>query len=89
MSSQSKPSSPQAGHQNDEIADDALDSVSGGQGSQVVQKMDTIVITASRGSATTASVQKMDPIVVTAAKLPPDLNGTQIASANVQNRKGS
>jgi hypothetical protein len=89
MSSISNPSIQQAGNQNDEIGDAALDSVSGGQGEMPVQKMDTIVVTASRTPTNTASVQKMAPIVVTAAKMPPDMSGAQLASANIQNKKGS
>lgn len=89
MTSTNKQSTQEQGEQDGEVGDAALDSVSGGQGIPVVQKMDTIVVTASRAPASTASAQKMDPIVVTATKLPPDLSGAQVASANSQNKKRS
>jgi len=90
MSSISKQSTQQGqSEQDDEVGDSALDSVSGGQANPAVQKMDPIVVTASRMPANTASVQKMDPIVVTAAKLPTDLSGVQVASAAGQAKKGT
>jgi hypothetical protein len=89
MSSISKQPNVQRQGEQDEVGDAALDSVSGGQGNQPVQKMDTIVVTASRVPASTASVQKMDTIVVTASKQPPDLSGTQVASNSAQNKKRS
>ena len=80
---------PGLGEHDGEVGDSDLDAVSGGQASLPVQKMDTIVVTASRMPASTASVQKMDPITVTAAKLPPDLSGTQVASASTPSKKGT
>ena len=74
--------------QEGEIVDSALDAVSGGQ-SQPIQKLDTMVVTATRLPAGNAAIQKMDPIVVTATRLPPDLAGTQVASANTAGKKGS
>ncbi len=90
MSFQRKQTSQQGiGHQDGEVGDSALDAVSGGQGGQPVQKMDTIVVTAKRIPANTAAVQKMDPIVVTATRLPPDLSGTQVAAAGARSKKPS
>jgi hypothetical protein len=90
MSSINKPSSGQvSANQDDEVGDAALDSVSGGQGNEPIQKLDTMVVTAKRIPPSTAAVQKLDPIVVTATRLPPDLNGTQVASANIQGKKGT
>lgn len=90
MSSNSKqPSEQGLGNQDDEVGDSALDSVSGGQGNQPIQKLETMVITATRLPPSSAAVQKMDPIVVTATRLPPDLSGAQVASASVPVKKGS
>lgn len=85
MSSNQKQSSNQ--ESDGEVGDAALDAVSGGQGSAAVQKMDTIVVTASRTPQSGAAIQKMDPIVVAAKKLPPDLSGVQVASNTSQAKK--
>ena len=90
MSSIIKKSTEQGpGDQTGEVGDTDLDAVSGGQGNMPLQKMDTIVVTATRIPTNTAAVQKMDPIVVTATRLPPDLSGTQVASATTPAKKGS
>lgn len=90
MSSISKQFTQQGtGNQDDEVGEAALDAVSGGQAAQPIQKLDTMVVTATRLPSSSAAVQKMDPIVVTATRLPPDLNGAQLASANVAAKKGT
>ena len=89
MSSNNKQSDQSAqGTQDDEVGDAALDAVSGGQGAQPIQKLDTMVVTATR-LPPSGAVQKLDPIVVTATRLPPDLSGAQLASASVPVKKGT
>ena len=61
-------------HQDDELSEQQLDSVSGGQ--QVV-KLEKMTITAKREQPT--EVVKMDKVTVTAKRDQP-LSGTQIAS---------
>ena len=78
-----------SGSHDDEVGDAALDAVSGGQGAQPIQKLDTMVVTATRLPPSGAAIQKLDPIVVTATRLPPDLNGAQLASVNVAGKKGT
>ena len=77
-----------AHNQTDEIGDAALDAVSGGQGAEPIQRLDTMVVTAKRIPASPV-VQKLDTMVVTATRLPPDAMGTQIASVAGANKKGS
>ena len=77
-----------ADNQSDEVGDAALDAVSGGQGAQPVQRLETMVVTAKR-IPTGPVVQKLDTMVVTATRLPPDLSGAQVASADPTNKKGS
>ena len=90
MSTNSNQSTQQdSGSQDGEVGDAALDAVSGGQGAQPIQKLDTMVVTATRLPPSGAAIQKMDPMVVTATKLPPDLNGAQLASANTSGKKGA
>ena len=90
MSSISKQSAQTGeGNQDDEVGDAALDAVSGGQGAQPIQKLDTMVVTATRLPPGGAAVQKLDTMVVTATRLPTDLSGAQLASAAVPVKKGS
>ena len=89
MSSTNKPSGTQGAHnQVDEIGDAALDAVSGGQGAEPVQRLETMVVTAKRIPAGPV-VQKLDTMVVTATRLPPDAAGSQVASAAGASKKGS
>jgi hypothetical protein len=88
MSTNKKPHSSQQ-NQDDEIGDSALEAVSGGQGAMPVQKMEPVVITASRLPPSGVAVQKMDPIIVTAKRLPPDAGNIQVASAGGKNKKPS
>jgi hypothetical protein len=77
-----------AGH-DDEIVDSALDAVSGGQSSQPIQKLETMVVTAKRLPANESVVQKMDTMVVTATRLPPDTGGSQLAQNTATPKKGA
>ena len=77
-----------AGNQADEVGDAALDLVSGGQGAQPIQRLETMVVTATRIPAGPV-VQKLDTMVVTATRLPTDLGGAQVASADAKTRKSS
>ena len=89
MSSKSNTSGTQgADNQADEIGDAALDAVSGGQGAEPVQRLDTMVVTAKRIPAGPV-VQKLDTMVVTATRLPSDAMGSQVASAGGATKKGS
>ena len=89
MSTKSNTSGIQDVHnQADEIGDAALDAVSGGQGAEPVQRLETMVVTAKRIPSGPV-VQKLDTMVVTATRLPSDAMGSQVASAAGANKKGS
>ena len=75
--------------QDGEIDDAALGAVSGGQNSQPIQKLETMVVTATRLPPSNGVFQKMDPIVVTATRLPPDTGGSQVAVNTAASKKGS
>jgi len=70
-----------------ELGDSMLDSVSGGQGPNDVQKMEPIVVTAKRLVATAPPLQHMEPIVVVAKKPAPGLEGEKFASAGTTDIK--
>ena len=65
--------------QQDELSDQQLDKVAGGQ---EVVKLGKIVVTASRSEAQPQQVVKLDKVVVTAKREKPDLTGSQLASAD-------
>ena len=65
--------------QKDELSDQQLDKVAGGQ---EVVKLGKIVVTASRSEAQPQQVVKLDKVVVTAKREKTDLAGTQVASAD-------
>lgn len=64
--------------QKDELSDQQLDKVAGGQ---EVVKLGKITVTASRSEVEPQQVVKLDKVVVTAKREKTDLSGTQIAAA--------
>ncbi len=65
--------------QKDELSDQQLDKVAGGQ---EVVKLGKIVVTASRSEAQPQQVVKLDKVVVTAKREKTDLAGSQLAAAD-------
>ena len=64
--------------QKDELSDQQLDKVAGGQ---EVVKLGKVTVTASRSDVQPQQVVKLDKVVVTAKREKTDLAGTQLASA--------
>jgi hypothetical protein len=69
--------------QKDELSDQQLDKVAGGQ---EVVKLGKITVTASRSEVEPQQVVKLDKVVVTAKREKTDLAGTQIAAAETSRK---
>jgi hypothetical protein len=65
--------------QKDELSDQQLDKVAGGQ---EVIKLPKITVTASRSEVAPQQVVKLDKVVVTAKREKTDIAGSQLASAD-------